>query len=239
MKTIDICMTSWPNHPERIRYTRHVLESLRKNLTASRHWLRFNMSAETERDPKHSWHGEELSALCVAFGVELQWRNAPANLGANMNAAMRVDQRDYPGDFILLQQDDWLLRYPLDLSPGADLLENHSPLDIVRYCWPDSDRMRPTYNGELDGWRTIDPKGKWPYGDDPHLRRRDFMDKWKWYLEGGGHGSASGDLMKLMAKRNALSVVADKVYYAHHGRVSAVINGPRGREERRDECIGG
>jgi hypothetical protein len=232
MKTIDVCMTSWPNHPERIKYTKHIFKSL-EHLFGGLHFLRFYMSAETQRDPKHSWHGEELSELCEKRHVELQWRAGPANLGANMNAAMRMGE----GEFILLQQDDWLLLEPLDLSPGADLLEKHKAIDIVRYCWPDNDRMRPTYNGELDGWRTIDPKGKWPYGDDPHLRRRDFMEKWKWYLEGGGHGSASGDLMRLMANSNALSVVADKVYYAHHGRVSAVINGPRDREKRRDECL--
>ncbi len=233
MKTIDICMTSWPNHPERIKYTRTVLEALRDNLIASSHALRLYMSAETQRDPKHTWHGRELVDLCEAFNVTMEWRDEPANLGANMNAAMRMGS----GDFILLQQDDWLLKEPLDLSPGADLLEKHRQLDIVRYSWPDNDRMRPTYNGELDGWRTIDPKGRWPYGDDPHLRRRDFMEKWRWYKEGGGHGSASSNLMQMMIDHNAVSVVADKVYYAHHGRVSAVINGPRGREERRDECL--
>ncbi len=231
MKTIDICMTSWPNHPERIKYTRTILEALRDNLIASSHELRFYMSAERQRDPKHTFHSVELVELCDRFNVELQWHEAPANLGANMNAAMRMGT----GEFILLQQDDWLLKYPLDLSLGADLLERYNQLDIVRYCWPDNDQMRPTYNGELDGWRTIDPKGKWPYGDDPHLRRRDFMDRWRWYKEGGGHGTASGSVMHMMAKGGALSVVADKVYYAHQGYVSAVLDDRRSGAGRREE----
>lgn len=231
MKTIDIAMVSWPNHPARIKYTRTVLEALRENLIASSHELRFYLSAETQRDPRHSWHGDELVALCTQFNVYLEWHGEPANLGANMNAAMRLGV----GEFVYLQQDDWLLRYPLDLSPGADLLEKHNQLDIVRYCWPDNDRMRPTYNGELEGWRTIAPKGKWPYGDDPHLRRRDFMQKWRWYLEGGGHGSASASVMKMMAQGGALSVVADKVYYQHHGYVSAVLDDNRSGACRREE----
>jgi hypothetical protein len=224
-------MVSWPNHPRRIEYTSTILDVLSEKLNARDYMMRFYMSAETQRDPDHTWHGDELEELCEHYGVVLQWRGEPANLGANMNAAMRMGN----GEFIYLQQDDWLLREPLDLSPGADLLEKYNQLDIVRYCWPDSDRMRPTYNGELDGWRTIDPKGKWPYGDDPHLRRRDFMDRWRWYKEGGGHGSASGSVMEMMAAGGALSVVADKVYYAHHGRVSAVLNDNRSGANRRYE----
>lgn len=231
MKTIDVTMVSWPNHPRRIEYVETILEALTEKLSASGHILRYYMMSETQRDPEHTWHGDELEKLCEHYGIVLDWRQGPANLGANMNAAMKMGT----GDFIYLQQDDWLLREPFDLSPGADLLEKYYQLDIVRYSWPDDDAMRPTFNGTLDGWRTIDPKGKWPYGDDPHLRRRDFMERWCWYKEGGGHGSASGSVMKAMAAGGAISVVADKVYYEHHGRVSAVLGDHRTGAVRRYE----
>lgn len=231
MKTIDVAMVSWPNHPRRIEYVETILEALTEKLSASGHILRYFMSAEMQLDPDHTWHGDELEKLCEHYGIVLQWRGPPANLGANMNAAMRMGT----GDFIYLQQDDWLLREPLDLSPGADLLDKYYQLDIVRYSWPDSDAMRPTFNGDIEGWRTIDPKGKWPYGDDPHLRRRDFMERWCWYKEGDIHGSASGSVMEVMADGGALSVVADKVYYEHHGRVSAVLGDHRSGANRRYE----
>jgi hypothetical protein len=229
--TIDVAMTSWPNHPRRIEYLTQILESLKEKLSASEHDLKFYCSAETEPDPKATWHGDELEAICQQYGIDLQWRDAKANLGANMNAAMRMGT----GEFILLNQDDWWLRAPLDLSLGANLLHGHPELDIVRYCWPQADYMALTLKEGPEGWRLIDPKGRWPYGDDPHLRRRDFMGKWGWYFEGGGHGSASGTLMKLLASSNSQSVVADKVYYEHKGRVSAVLGDVRSGKNRRYE----
>ncbi len=229
--TIDVAITSWPNHPRRIEYITQVLESLRDRLSAGQHDLRFYCSAETERDPEMSWHAVELVHLCQRRGIELGWRIGEANLGANMNAAMAMGT----GEFVCLQQDDWWLKEPLDLSPGADLLTRHRDLDLVRYSWPDGDDMRPTFAGDIEGWRLIDPRGRWPYGDDPHLRRRDFMDKWGWYYEGGRHGSASGELMKKLATGGFRGVVADKVYYEHKGRVSAVVGDVRSGKNRRYE----
>lgn len=229
--TIDVAMTSWPNHPKRVAYFREVLESLTERLIASEHALRFYCSAESERDAKCTWHGDELTALCHEYGVELKWRDAAANLGANMNAAMRMGT----GEFVYLQQDDWRLEYPLNLSLGASLLWRYRDMDIVRYCWPTDPRMLPTLTPGPEGWRAVDPKGKWPYGDDPHLRRRDFMAKWGWYYDKGKHGSASGYLMEKLAKQNGFSVVADKVYYQHIGYASAVLGDQRSGKNRRYE----
>jgi hypothetical protein len=229
--TIDVAITSWPNHPKRIEYTELVFQSLQEKLTASQHDLRFYCSAETTRDPRSTWHGNELAALCEQYEVEVQWRGSPANLGANMNSAMRMGS----GEFVFLNQDDWWLREPLDLSPGAEFLDRNRGWDMVRYCWPQADYMALTLIPGPGQWRTVDPRGRWPYGDDPHLRRRDFMDKWDWFVEGGGHGSASGALMNKMAQGRAKIVVADKVYYEHKGYVSAVLGDVRSGKNRRYE----
>jgi len=206
---------------------------MREMMTASRHELRLYCSAETEQDPdpRCTWHGQELEALCEEYGVVLKWRHAKANLGANMNSAMAMGS----GEYVYLQQDDWCLKHPLDLSPGADLLGRHPRIDFVRYNWPDAEEMRPTFIGKVEGWRMIDPKGNWPYGDDPHLRRRAFMEKWGWYFEGGLHGSASGHLMEQIAQQNGLGVVADKLYYGHLGYVSTVVGDFRDGKNRRYE----
>jgi hypothetical protein len=146
-----------------------------------------------------------------------------------MNAAMAMGQ----GDFVYLQQDDWRLEYPLDISPGASLLQRFPKVDLIRYSYPSGPDMMPTFYRSTGGWRKIDVKGRWPYGDDPHLRRRDFMSKWGWYIEGGAHGSASGGLMKKLVRGKAFIVAADKSYYRHFGYKSANIVDPRGGNERR------
>ena len=240
---IDVAMTSWPNHPDRLVYFRKIVDAHRDFLTASRHALRFYCSAESERDPAHPWCGDELHDLCAERDITLTWRDEPANLGANMNAAMMM----CTGSTILLQQDDWLLRRPLDLSDGADFLlaPGHlsvvdSPIgdspflrpDLLRYSWPEDPAMLPTFIEQPrwpHGYRQIDTGGLWPYGDDPHLRRQDFFDRYGWYFEGGRHGTASGSLMRYLVKRQATIAADACVSFKHCGAVSAVIHDHRKR----------
>jgi len=169
--------------------------------------------------------------MCYERKIPLEWRPGKANLGANMNAAMRMGE----GDFVYLQQDDWCLTDHLDLSDAADLLDEHRDLDLVRFNWPTDPRMLPTFEGDVNGWPKIDVTGRWPYGDDPHLRRRDFMDKWRWYYDKGAHGTASADLMQALVRGNAHIVVSDKPYFQHVGYVSAVVDDVRSGAGRRAE----
>jgi hypothetical protein len=226
---IDIALVTWPNHPARYDYFRSTMDFLRRHLTASRHTLRWYCSAEAERDPLKPWMGDSLEKFCLDNDIHLVWRHAPANLGANMNAALALCS----APTIHLQQDDWLLLKPLDLSPGADFLVAHPETDLLRYSWPDNDAMRPTFMDDPSGWRRIDVTGRWPYGDDPHLRPRGFMDKWGWYLEGGVHGTASATLMRKLVQGKADIRVADQCYYVHGGPVSSVINDRRNRRYQR------
>ena len=231
MATIDIAMTSWPNCPQRVEYMAEVLKSLKENVTASGHDMRCHCSIETERDPKHTWCGDALADLLDAHNIWWEWRDKPANLGGNMNDALAMGH----GEFVYLQQDVCLLTEPLVLSPCAYLLSTLKQLDIVRYSWPEDPRMVPTFNGNLDGWRKIAMRGTWPYGDDPHLRRRDFMEKWGWYYDKGKHGTASIELTATLRKGNANIVAADKVYYQNIGYASAVLNDVRDGGNRRYE----
>ena len=229
---IDVAMTSWPNHPDRLVYFRQIVDAHQKFLTASRHTLRFYCSAESERDPARSWHGDELHDLCAERDITLTWRDEPANLGANMNAALAMCS----ASTILLQQDDWLLVRPLDVSDGADFLLANRRVDLLRYSWPEDPAMLPTFVEQPSwphGYRQVDTAGRWPYGDDPHLRRPDFFDRFGWYYEGGRHGTASGTLMRYLVKRRATIAADAAVSFRHCGAVSAVVNDHRKRRIQR------
>ena len=222
---IDVALVTWPNHPLRLQYFTETVNSLRHHLTASGHDIRYVCSAEATPDIASEWMGGELAAYCENYGINLIWRHDKPNLGANMNNAIRLCSAKH----ILVQQDDWRLEYPLDLSPGVDFMEAHPDVDMVRYCWPDNDRMRPTFISQPDGWRRIDMRGKWPYGDEPHLQRFDFTAKWGEFLEGGKHASASSALMHKLRTHGANIRVADKNYYRHFGQISSY---PREQEQR-------
>ncbi len=222
---IDIAMTTWPNHPLRLEYFTRTLKTLKKHLTASNHQIRFVCSAETKRDPMFPWQGDGLEELCKRECVELHWREAKPNLGANMNAAIRL----CTSPIIMVQQDDWMLKEDLDISPGAEFMLAHSEIDLLRYSWPDVDFMRPKFRDRGDGWNDVHIGSEWLYGDDPHLRRQDFMEKWGWYLEGGPHASASADLMGKLRRGDARLVASQKCYFQHFGQISSY---PRAKEPR-------
>lgn len=231
MATVDVNLVTWPNHPARWEYFLRTMLALQNHLTASRHEIRWYCSAETERDPRHAWQGNRLEDFCGRYGIELAWHEGRANLGANMNAALRLGS----SPTVLLVQDDWLLLRDLDLSPGVEFMDAGGA-ELLRYSFPDNDLMRPTFHGHEDGWLRIDLRGRWPYGDDPHLRRRDFVETYGWYLEGGGHGTASATLMRTLMLLCADIAVADRSsYFRHFGDVTAVLDDQRGRRITRED----
>lgn len=222
---IDVALVAWPNHPRRMAYFRRTLAALKKNLSASRHALRWVCSSESQHDPARTWHGEELEAMCREHGIGLHWRIGKAALGANMNAALRL----CAAPLIFLVQDDYELLEPLDLSPGADFLLRHGEVDLVRYSYFLDPHSGTRFEGSLDGWRRVDIDGPWPYGDDPHLRRPDFVDKWGWYLEKGRHGVSEYQMLLRLVHGRATIVAADRCYFGHFGEVASVIDEYRPR----------
>lgn len=228
-KCIDVAMVTWPNHPKRLEYFQRMWGTLEENLSAVGHTLRFFCSAETERDQRREWCGHGLQELCDENDISLTWRDGPANLGANMNAALAL----CTAPVVLLQQDDWRLIHQLDLSAGAQYLLENPRVDLLRYSWPEDPKMLPTFTDHRDGWRRIDVNGLWPYGDDPHLRRPDFMIRYGWYYEGGGHGSASATMLRFLRRKGAVIAAANQCYYKHFGEVTSVIDDKRKRRAPR------
>lgn len=219
---IDIAIVAWPNHPARMDYCRQTIVSLKRYLAATGYTLRYVCSSESARDPARSWHGDELVELCRAESISLSFRDGPPGLGENMNAALRL----CTADLILLVQDDRPAIKPLDLKDGADYLLAHRDVDLVRYAWPHG---RCKLYIHPDGWRRFDMRGHWPYGDEPHLRRRDFMDRWGWYREEVRFGASEGIMLHHLAKGGAMIVAADDIYFGHLGFVEAAIDSGRYR----------
>ena len=69
MKTIDIALVTWPNHPRRFQYFQSTFASLKQYLHASRHEIRYVCSAESHVDPTRKWYGPALSDFCQENGI--------------------------------------------------------------------------------------------------------------------------------------------------------------------------
>ena len=228
MTPIDVVVVTWPNHPRRMEYFIRTLAALRRHLTASRHHLVWHCSAESERDPTTEWYGDQLDDACRCYFsgpvIQLHWRNPPASLGGAMNSAYALG--DAPVTFLV--QDDWELLYPLDLSPGVELLQARPEIDLLRYSYYLHPVNGTQFDGGLEstspqfrfGFRRVRIDGPWPYGDDPQMRRRDWLHGP--YLEGPPHGMSEGDMVHRLVRNRAVIFAADRCYFGTFGEVSAV-----------------
>ena len=215
---IDVVMVTWPNHQKRLEYFSRSLAALRTHLTASRHTLRWLCSSESERDPASDWHGDELTRICDDERIPLTFREGKASLGAAMNSAMKVSS----APLSLVVQDDFELLAPLDLSDGADFMLEHDDVDLLRYSYFTHPEQGTQFKGAIGKWRQVDIDGMWPYGDDPAMRRADFVRKVGWYLEGDRHGASESDMLLRLVASRAVICAGDRSYFGHFGQVASV-----------------
>jgi len=229
---IDIVLITWPNHPKRIEYFKRCVKALKSNLRASKHDLIYKCVAEEQVDPTCTWCGDQLVNICKKEGIILRWHPAPAGLGRNMNFAM--DTATSPTYFMV--QDDWEMIHPCDISLGASFLEANQDVCMIRYSWPSD---WPTFIPMEDGWRRIDINGKWPYGDDPSLKRHDFTKKYGRFVEDCPHGVSEGRMLHNLVRRKADIRANDVCCFGHMGLISAIpdADDPRGYPPRRTEWM--
>lgn len=218
-EVIDVCLVTWPNHPRRTEYLSRVWDSLQKYLTASHHQIRWLCSAESERDPTCCWCGDSLLQFCLQNGIALHWRTGKASLGAGMNAAVKL----CTSPAYVVCQDDYHLEAQLDLSAPVDFMLRHREIDLLRLGYF-TDRVNGTqFIGEIEpGFREIDMTCKWPYGDEPHMRRQDFVPWWGEYTEGGLHGKSERDMLAKLVRGSGRLAAMDRSYFGHIGAVAAV-----------------
>lgn len=224
MSDLTIVFTTWPNHPKRWQYFSTCIPRVLLGVTASRHEISYKCISENQHDPLHNWYGDHLEDFCRQHDIPLKYRTRQPSLGGMMNEAMRESE----SEFTMIVQDDWFLEKPFDISEGIDVMKRNPEVDIVRYSYPNVD-----VECEFDGWKKIQAKGMWPYGDDPHIRRKTFTDKFGPYIEFGEHGISEGDMVYKFMNLNAFVLISDERHFGHCGEVSAVINEKRERAIKR------
>ncbi len=180
MKTIDICIVTWPRSEERLDYLRQTLESIATHVKASRHWIRVYLSSETLDVAMERFVA--VNRLCgqmrELFPCETHWRAKRPSLGGNQNDALLLGH----GEYKLLSQDDWVWTEHVDLSWDCEFLQEGTGYSFVRYAtfyteFKPRDFSIPLAVGCPRYLHRVNTSGPWPYGDQPHLRRSDFAKR--------------------------------------------------------------
>jgi hypothetical protein len=224
---ITVVFLTWPNHPKRWQYFCRCIQRCVRYISCSNYALHFKCVSESERDPKQNWYGKHLEDWCESNQIPLTYSDKPASLGSGMNLAQAKIQTKYG----MIIQDDWYLKEPIDLCEGVDFMEENPDADLLRYCWPGIDRVNVISDNRR--FRKLDIKGSWPYGDDPHIRRFDFRDKFGWYKEGPPHGISESNMKKVLIEKDAKVFITDEIYFEHCGKVTACLNDIRNRTYKR------
>lgn len=171
MKTIDIAMVAWPRTAERVGYMAASLKSIRQFVTAPGFKIQTRVSAETVDVPAEFY--ARTNSICRDMGIECRWRAKSPSLGGNQNDALMMGY----GDFILLTQDDWEWQQPVDISRDCEFLDKGHQFAFVRYAtfYTEFDAGLPRDDGT--SICSVKMSGPYPYGDQPHLRRKDFATR--------------------------------------------------------------
>jgi hypothetical protein len=224
---IAICIPTWPNSPERLEYFDRTCQTLRERLTATGHELVYFASSEAQDVPRDL--AQELVRLCQKYRVKLTIRHQPANLGANMNAALRLGLDAHP-QYVFMCQDDWLITEPLDLAPYCRLLdETENVVAMVRFCWsahPEHSQPIGPQVFTVDDitCRQFQHDKSFRYGDQPQLRRAQFPREYGWFVEGGNMGRPEFEMQGVLRDRHLITVGSPTKYFEHLGTVSTVAD---------------
>ncbi len=204
---IDVCMTAWPTRMDRVFHFAMTLDALQRNLSGAD--FRLFCSVETEG----SLLTKELEKVAYDFAVELFWRDAPANLGAAMNSALRMGD----SEFLLMVQDDWELTEPLDVTESVAFLDHHPDFTAIRYQFVDSMRLID----HLDGFQVVDMSQTWPFLDSPRLQQRSMVVEYGEQVEGLKHCAAEHRYGRYIARLGAKIAAYPRSVFRHLGTESA------------------
>jgi hypothetical protein len=243
MKTIGVAIVTWPRSIERIQYFKRTMQAMFDNARASRHHLIYFASAERDGvslNMQRDFYDSVLALFGGQRGDFFQWREGPANLGANMNAALTM-RGDPPADYLLLLQDDWVLTQPVDLSPYCDFLDGFPRFSMVRFSWPEVPRhderahwikfasARDQPYGDMTIARDnrtiirfLDNSSTYLYGDQPHLRRASYLEEFGPFKEGGDAGEPEVELCGRLKQQGWQVATSEKVLFEHCGDVSSM-----------------
>ena len=165
--SVDILVTAWSRHKERLKCFEKCIVSLSKNLIIDRFVPRFVVSSETQ----YAKFQKEIKEISVKHNFEFFEHKASASLGNNLNFI----HSEISGDFILYVQEDFELCRPLNLIEDINFLQQHKEYLIVQYMrymrdWKIDKRIDDTKYHQLSN------TNPYYYSEQPHLKTRSFID---------------------------------------------------------------
>jgi hypothetical protein len=216
--SIDILITTWPNHPLRFDYFCQTVEGLKKYLSTGKYAAQFMVFAEREKDAGHRWMGTELTAYCRGAGIPLAWKVTPPSLPKLLNEM----HGGVASDLRFCMQDDWLLTKPLNLEAAANFLLLSEDVGGIRF-WANTQ-----YDGQIGPYLNVDRRAAWSYGDNPALWHRRFFDACGPFEEAGEFGTHEALMCKKAAEVDLKILAAAEMaqdasfYFRHIGDISSL-----------------
>jgi glycosyltransferase involved in cell wall biosynthesis len=149
----------------------------------------------------------------IAFDT-YQFSSENAGLGANCNSGLRA----CTGKYILQLQDDWLFHGTAEsILTALEVLETDSDVGVVQLNTTHSDiptRAMATpggsayikFSNDLLPWARN--CGVRPYSDQPHIKRREFLDDLGPYLEGVPMSVMENEFKKRVANQKRWQVAS-------------------------------
>jgi hypothetical protein len=151
----------------RTDYALRAIRSLQKNLAGVPYtWIMADDGSH--QDHWHTIYQELYHDNLYA------WRSLREGYGAGANWAWETSREISP--VTLWLEDDWELRYPLDVSPYVRLLTHHSDIGCVRLGHLPIDLELSSIGREGRMYLNVHKSTQYAFSGNPHLKHTRFMD---------------------------------------------------------------
>lgn len=202
---------------KRTQFALQTIDSIHRNLLWSNlGWIICDDHSE----------GNHVSQLVEAIGQTNHlwiYDSQRRGVGNGMNTALNYVW-SIGGSLILMLEDDWELKYPMDLTPYVNTLLNHEQHGMIRFGYL-SPGVQATLINEENRlyWKTEDNGFQYRFTGHPSLRHKRFHDVYGYYDEGLAPGYTE---LSMCGKVNARSgpnilIPADGGWYGYFHHIGA------------------
>lgn len=158
-------------------------------------------------------HLNHLNTLRELLPEALVTNAARGGVGKSKNLALAEAFKQSP--YVLLLEDDWVLRDLFDLTPHMKLLEDHTDIGMIRFGYLGGG-MTANFEGDslYSYWRLTRGSGVYIYSGQVSLRHERFYRTVGWHKEGISPGEEE---LEMCIRFNATDNAPDIVWPARFG----------------------
>lgn len=151
--------------------------------------IHYIVTDDSEKDI-YDTHYYRIASIFIGEDISYQMINTNRQgVGFAKNNALRQAFKDSP--YVLLMEDDWLLKDPMNLLPHIEVLRDNEEVGMIRFGFLGGNMVatHTDYGFPKTYWTLHHQSGHYVYSGQVSLRHQRFYKKMGYHVERNGDGN--------------------------------------------------